>query len=158
MLETCSEHMFSSDNNHKKYPTDIWAFLKLLILSLILNPVSMLKPSTQNTPHFITVLNLSSRSGLATTCLDKIGHLKKESSIKWITKPTRLNWLCCFCTVQPNSANMLLAVVWHLTACDQWEGGNFILINCCRFTAVKKGYVTWEVTEWKDQSSSLETK
>lgn len=150
--------MFSSDNSHKKYPTDIQDFLKLLIVGLILNPVSMLIHSIQNTLCFITVLNLSSRSGLATTCLDKIGHLKKESSIKWITKPTRLNWLCCFCTVQPNSANMLLAVVWHLTACDQWEGGNFILINCCRFTAVKKGYVTWEVTEWKDQSSSLETK
>lgn len=27
MLEIGSEHMFISDNNHKKYPTDIWAFL-----------------------------------------------------------------------------------------------------------------------------------
>lgn len=69
ILETCLQHMFSSDDNHKKYPTDIQDFLKLLIVSLILNPVSMLIHSIQNTPHFITVLNLSSRSGLGTTCV-----------------------------------------------------------------------------------------
>lgn len=53
---------------------------------------------------------------------------------------------------------MQLAVLWHLTASDQQGGGNFILINGCRFTAVKKGYVTRDVTVQKDQSLGLETK
>lgn len=63
-----------------------------------------------------------------------------------------------FSYIVAETANMHLAVVWHLTACDQRGGGNFILINCCRFTAVKKSYVTRDVTVQKDQSHGLETK
>lgn len=58
--------MFSSDNNYKKYPMDIRDLKKILIVGLILNAVSMLIHSIQNTLRFITVLNLSSRSGFAT--------------------------------------------------------------------------------------------
>lgn len=44
-----------------------------------------------------------------------------------------------------------------LTACDQ-RGGGSVLINCCRFTAAKKGYVTRDVTVQKDQSPRVQTK
>lgn len=57
-------------------------------------------------------------------------------------KDNKIKLIALFSYTLAETANGQLAVAWHLAACDQYGGGDFILINCCRFTAVKKGYVT----------------